>query len=120
MGASHQAELVIQNYVQRIVQGGHPLGVVLFGSHARGTANVNSDVDLLIIEEEPDTYHRRAIMYRQMLRPRTIPVDLLVLTPQEIRDGYNRKIPMLRDALKEGRWVYGNPRRVGLSDLSAG
>ncbi|MCY0864164.1 MAG: nucleotidyltransferase domain-containing protein [Sulfobacillus sp.] len=120
MGTLHQEESIIQNYVQRIVQNGHPLGVILFGSYARGTANENSDVDLLIIEAAPDTHHRRAVMYRQILRPRTIPVDVLVLTPQEIRDGYHRKIPLLRDVLKEGRWVYGNPRRAGLSDLSAG
>ncbi|MCY0878427.1 MAG: nucleotidyltransferase domain-containing protein [Firmicutes bacterium] len=112
-------ESIIETYVQRIVQQGHPLGIILFGSYARDSANENSDVDLLVIEETPDVNHHRALMYRQALRPRTMPLDLLVLTPAEIRDGYARRIPFLRDLLEEGRWVYGDPRRAGLSDLGS-
>ena len=99
---------------------GHPLGIILFGSQARGTATEDSDVDLLVIDEIPDVHHRRAIMYRQALRPRLTPVDLLVLTPQEIREEYYRNVPFMIDVLEEGRWVYGNPRRTGLSDLGTG
>lgn len=117
---THQDEPLIQNYVQRLVQCGAPLGIILFGSQARDTATEDSDVDFLVIDETTDLHHHRAIMYRQALRPRMVPVDLLVLTPQEIRDEYYRHVPFVVDALKEGRWVYGDPRRARLSDLSTG
>lgn len=114
-----QSDPIIQNYVRRLVQCGHPLGIILFGSHARGTAKEDSDVDLLVIDEMPDVHRHRAIMYRQALRPRMTPVDLLVLTPQEIRDEYHRNVSFMMGVLEEGRWVYGDPRRTGLSDLGS-
>ncbi len=39
----------IQHMVDRIVQRFHPVRVILFGSHARGTARPDSDVDLLVV-----------------------------------------------------------------------
>ncbi len=103
-----------------LVDRGHPLGIILFGSQARGTATADSDVDLLVIDEMPEIHHCRAIMCRQALRPRVTSVDLLVLTPQETREEYERSEPYMVDVLKEGRWVYGNSRRAGLSDLGTG
>ena len=39
----------IQDLGDKIAQGFHPQRVILFGSHARGTAEEYSDVDLLVI-----------------------------------------------------------------------
>ena len=36
-----------------IVNTANPLRVILFGSQARGTANGNSDIDLLVVGERP-------------------------------------------------------------------
>ena len=39
----------IEEMVQRIVERFHPEKIILFGSHARGTAGPDSDVDLLVV-----------------------------------------------------------------------
>ena len=44
------SEEKIQSVVERIVQVAQPSKVILFGSYARGNANENSDLDLMVIE----------------------------------------------------------------------
>ncbi|HLG20737.1 MAG TPA: nucleotidyltransferase domain-containing protein [Bdellovibrionota bacterium] len=39
----------VQRMVDRIVERFHPERVILFGSHARGTAGPDSGVDLLVV-----------------------------------------------------------------------
>ncbi len=112
-------EPIIRDYADKLVPCGHPVGVVLFGSHARGTATPDSDIDLLVIDTTPDERHRRSIMYPQALRPRMVPVDLIVLTSEEIIAPYHRRVPFVVDVLREGRWVYGDSGRAGLSDIGA-
>ena len=40
----------LDEIVSRIVQRFHPEKIILFGSHARGTTNTQSDVDLLVVK----------------------------------------------------------------------
>ena len=44
---------LLQKMTDRIVEEVQPEAVILFGSHATGQADENSDVDLLVIESEP-------------------------------------------------------------------
>jgi predicted nucleotidyltransferase len=39
----------IEEMVRRIVERFDPERIILFGSHARGTANPDSDIDLLVV-----------------------------------------------------------------------
>ena len=40
---------LISTMTERIVRDFHPVQVILFGSHARGDADPQSDVDLLVV-----------------------------------------------------------------------
>jgi hypothetical protein len=51
-------EKTLHEMVQTLVQEIAPEQVYLFGSHARGTARPDSDVDLLIVESDPFGPHR--------------------------------------------------------------
>jgi len=42
-------EKAIEEMTRRIVEAVHPDKIILFGSHARGDAGPDSDVDLLIV-----------------------------------------------------------------------
>ncbi len=42
----------IANAVKRIAEAAQPEQILLFGSHARGDARDDSDLDLLVIESE--------------------------------------------------------------------
>lgn len=78
---------------------------VLFGSHARGTADARSDVDLIIVDDQPLRYLDRIGMYfddiRSALRR---DVDLLVYTGEEFRR--MREGRFVARALEEGRVIY--------------
>ena len=57
--------------------------VVLFGSHARGTATEDSDVDLLVILPFKGRSVNQSVQMRMRLRP-GFPVDLVVRTPETV------------------------------------
>lgn len=50
--------------VRRILTIGSPIKIILFGSHAKGTARSDSDLDLLIIEESDLPRYRMEILSR--------------------------------------------------------
>lgn len=59
--------------------------VVLFGSRARGSANHDSDFDVLVIAESQIPFVQRQGLALQALGKRDFSVDLLMYTPAEER-----------------------------------
>lgn len=83
----------------------HPQRVILFGSHARGKATIDSDVDLLIIMPFKGRAVDRSVEVRLKVRP-PFPVDVLVRTPGVVRRRLAMGDPFLRDVLKHGKVLY--------------
>jgi uncharacterized protein len=77
----------IQRMVDRVVERFRPTRVVLFGSHARGGASADSDVDLLIVMPLAGSRLATAVEIRKALRGFGVAKDLVLLTPEE----YERK-----------------------------
>jgi uncharacterized protein len=77
----------IQRMVDRVVERFGPTRVVLFGSHARGDASADSDVDLLIVMPLAGSRLATAVEIRKALRGFGVAKDLVLLTPEE----YERK-----------------------------
>src|SRR5688572_4849382 len=73
--------------IQKIVRGLNPEKIVLFGSYAYGTPSRNSDVDLLVIMNTKASLKERSWAVSQLLLPRPFPVDILVKTPKEVKEG---------------------------------
>ncbi len=98
----------IDEIVRRIVEAVHPDKIILFGSHARGEAGPDSDVDLLVIgpTDEPPTCRMRPV-YRA-LRGLTTPKDVLWWTEEEVE--LWRDVPghVIRHALEEGKVIYAH------------
>ena len=96
-----------QEITRRIVTAVNPVKVILFGSRARGTAHLGSDVDLVVIERDPVSARQEVIRLRQLLRDLDIPVDIIVVG-QSFAERYG-DIPgsVLYPALREGRVLYG-------------
>ena len=91
----------IREYSQRIEHEFHPQRVVLFGSHARGAATEDSDVDLLVVMPFAGKPWRVAAEIRSRVRP-WFPLDLIVRTPQQIGDRLARGDSYLESLLREG------------------
>ncbi len=101
---------LIDEAVQRLLQAAPPGSqVILFGSHARGTADGRSDLDLMVVEPTVENRHAESIRLRDALVPLPIAVDLIV-TSYEGFD-YWRDTPntLYYRVAKEGR-VYGAQR----------
>jgi predicted nucleotidyltransferase len=82
-----------------------PDKIILFGSHASGTANSSSDYDIAIIKDTDELYHDRVIAAHRLLRT-TSPVDLFVFTPKEM-NMYKNSNPFIANILATGKVIYG-------------
>jgi len=101
---------ILNNIVDDIVKKINPTKVILFGSTARGEANDDSDLDLLIIEKEKFSLSRsrRKELHkiRQLLTKYKIPKDILLYDEEEVdywKDSVNHIIAC---CLKEGKTLY--------------
>jgi predicted nucleotidyltransferase len=79
--------------------------VILFGSYAQGTASPDSDVDLLIVVPFNGRSVDKSVQIRLKLHP-TFPVDLLVRTPEKIRQRLQIGDHFIKDILQEGKVLY--------------
>jgi predicted nucleotidyltransferase len=93
--------------VDRLAQAAQPERILLFGSHARGEAREESDLDLLVIETEVPDRAAEMVRLRRLLRPLRIPVDLLVYSHVDVERWGNQPGSALFWALREGKVVYG-------------
>lgn len=97
---------LIADMTDRIVRDFHPLRIILFGSHARGDATADSDVDLLVVLPEAPNKRQAAIEIRRALRDLPVSKDIVVTTPDEIARRGDLIGPVLRPALREGKVLY--------------
>jgi len=95
----------IENLSRRIAREFHPERIVLFGSYARGAAAADSDVDLLIVLPFRGKAAKMSVEIRLRVRP-SFPVDLIVRTPEKLRERLEMGDDFMREILEEGRVLY--------------
>jgi uncharacterized protein len=98
----------IQEIREIIIREYNPKKIILFGSYAKGTANENSDLDLLIIAdgEKDKPRWKRGLQVRLLLSKFSIPRDLLFYTSEEISRWVNTPMSFIHTILKEGKVLY--------------
>jgi HEPN domain-containing protein/predicted nucleotidyltransferase len=101
----------------RIVAGWQPSRVILFGSHARGTARWDSDIDVLVVLPRTDDQRRVAQEIRDSLADLPASKDILVTTPEEIERRGRVVGTVLFAALREGQVIYDMSDSVRMEDV---
>ena len=103
-------EELLAEIVRRILAAGEVLKIVLFGSHARGDAHPESDLDLLVVESDEvasgTPRYERSPKYYSATHGTFPARDIVVWTPEE-SDAWS-EVPnhFVTAALREGRVLY--------------
>jgi uncharacterized protein len=105
------AETLLAEIVPRLAAEFDPEQIVLFGSHAWGTPNVDSDIDLYVIvtesDEKPVQRSRRA---HRCLRGIPAATDVIVKTRSEV-ERFRHVIGSIEaEVMERGKVVYGRER----------
>ena len=106
MSVADSVQATIERMVRRIVEQFDPERVILFGSHARGTAGPGSDVDLLVVMRLSGSRRRAATAIDVALFGSGIPKDILVATPEDLERSRHQVSTVLRPAVREGKVLY--------------
>jgi len=99
----------INEIAQIIAADYQPDRIVLFGSYASGTADTDSDLDILVISDKEKDLPRRkrglSMLYK--LRKYHFSKDILIYTKAEIERWKDVKSAFITRALLEGVVLYG-------------
>lgn len=103
-------EEILRSMTEIIVKEVKPRQVILFGSHARGNAAPESDVDLLIIEDEPfgpgRSRRKEMVKLWRILIPFRFAKDILVYSQDELQRWRHSINHVISRALREGKILY--------------
>ena len=98
----------IETIIDRIVRGCDPKAIIIFGSVAKGTSTENSDIDIMVILDTDLTYYERTLAVRRSIGVTSIPMDILVFTPEEVEEGKQKRGSIISEVLSTGKAIYGN------------
>lgn len=103
----NKAELIAEA-ARRLASAAHPPArVILFGSHARGDAREESDVDFLVIEPDVDDWMAESVRLRRVLRGLPAAFDVVVVHDQYAEEWKDVYGTLVNAALEEGQVVHG-------------
>ena len=108
MMASVEIQEIIQNILAKLIAHYAPQKVILFGSYAYGDPRPDSDIDLLIIKETSERFLDRWVTVRRILSDpgRKLPLEILVLTPQEVSRRLEIGDQFVAEILERGEVLY--------------
>ncbi|HRR39975.1 MAG TPA: nucleotidyltransferase domain-containing protein [Syntrophales bacterium] len=73
--------------------------IIVFGSYARGDLNEGSDIDLLIVGDFKEKFHKRIA---SILGLTDLPIEALCYTEEEFREMITNNRGFISEVLKEG------------------
>ena len=107
-GFARQRRKMLEAELERFVQEMPTLGMLrmwVVGDLARGSVSPGSELELVLVQQTDDPWHRRADFWHSHLRPR-VGATFHVFTPDELEE-LDAADPVLRSAQNNGELVYG-------------
>jgi uncharacterized protein len=109
-GISYMNLSLVQNEIESIknqlIEKYRPEKIILFGSAAWGEDEIN-DIDLLIVKSNTPYYGIERMRELDRLIKRNIAADMLVYTPEEVKERLELGDPFIKKIFKDGRVLYG-------------
>lgn len=94
--------------VQRLIRAFAPEQIILYGSYAKGTTHLRSDIDVLVVTSIPGGMSQHIRRARQLAADCFPPVDIVFATPQDLSNARTAKSPFLLSVLGTGIVIYRN------------
>jgi len=114
---------VFAELARRLAAELQPEQIILFGSHAWGEPDEDSDIDLLVIvPHSDDPAAQRSRRAYRCLRNVPFPVDVLVKTRAEVELARRVHASLISEVLEHGKVLYGRGQaetRPGMAGQSA-
>jgi predicted nucleotidyltransferase len=101
-----EIENILDEFKHRIVPRSQSQRIILFGSYAVGRPGPDSDIDLLIVMDVEGSTRKKANEIDLLMSDRSIPMDFLVLTPEQYERQKNIIGTVVRQADQEGKVIY--------------
>jgi len=99
---------LLAEMTRRLVDEFQPEQIILFGSHAWGTPNDDSDVDVVVVVPKSDlSPHLRAAHAYRALRDLPMPVEVRVRTRAEFERYRHVRASLEHQIYAEGKRLYG-------------
>jgi predicted nucleotidyltransferase len=112
-GTPNSIDETIRGIAQAVVDAVNPGRIILFGSMARGKTGPDSDVDLLVVEEESSfqsgSRWAESALIRRALWRFPVPIDVLLFTPEEMEKWKDATNHVIARSVKEGKVLYDRP-----------
>ena len=99
-------EQLLGEIVRRICNAAAVARIVLFGSAATGQMSPDSDIDLLVLEDEPGDIRQEMARLRAALRGLEMPFDVLVMSKSRFEETKHLIGGIAYPASKYGRVIY--------------
>lgn len=100
------SEETIQVVTARLKDAAPEATIILFGSHARGDAGPDSDLDILVVEPTVSARRREMVRLSDALRDLRIPVDIIVASKRDFEAWSDARGTVLHRAATEGRVLH--------------
>ena len=101
------SDTLLDEMTQKLVREFQPEQVILFGSHAWGTPDRSSDIDLMVIVEQSDlSDYERAILALACLSDVDVPKDVIVKTRAEFDFFSDVRASLEHKVARRGKVLY--------------
>lgn len=104
----------VERFVSQVREQFSPCCIILYGSVAKGTYTVESDIDVIVIAEGLATDFWERLRTLNDLRPRGAPLEVLAYTPAEFTKMLEDYSITALDAVADGYPLYGESYFAGL------
>lgn len=101
-----RVEEILRTFLERLLGNYDPQRILLFGSHATGHAKPDSDLDLMIVMSVEGSTREKANEIDLLMSDRTVPMDFVVITPEQYEKQKKVIGTIVYQAEREGQVLY--------------